>query len=208
MSLSTTLPKLRNGAFWILCLLIALASWRFILIGVELSMPFVAYHALERPLAFYAHIGLAPVALALLPFQFRRALRQRRPHLHRWLGRSYGGAILVSGLGGLIMAIGTSSGLVAGLGFGLLAFLWLGTTGRGIWLAMQGRIAEHRVWMIRSGALTFAAVTLRLYLPFLFATLGEELGYTLVAWACWVPNMLLAEWLLRRDRNRPVEQPA
>jgi len=208
MPLSTILPKLRTGTFWILCLLIALASWRFLLLGVELSMPFVAYHALERPLAFYAHIGLAPVALALLPFQFWQALRQRRPHLHRWLGRSYGLAILVSGLGGLIMATGTSSGLIAGLGFGLLALVWLGTTARGIWLAMQGRIAEHRAWMIRSGALTFAAVTLRLYLPFLFATLGEEQGYTLVAWACWVPNLLVAEWLLGRDRKRPVEQPA
>jgi len=202
------MPRLRRTFFWLSCLLIALASWRFLLLGVELSMPFVAYHALERPLAFYAHVGLAPVALMLLPFQFWQGLRQRRPDLHRWLGRGYGLAILVSGLGGLVLAIGSTSGAVAALGFGLLALLWLGTTGRGIWLAMQGRIAEHRVWMIRSGALTFAAVTLRLYLPFLFATLGEELGYSLVAWACWVPNMLLAEWLLRRDRNRPVEQPA
>ncbi|WP_241525845.1 DUF2306 domain-containing protein [Pseudophaeobacter leonis] len=178
--------------------MIALASWRFLVLGVELSMPFVAYHALERPVAFYLHVGLAPVALALLPFQFWRGLRRRRPGWHRWIGRGYGVAILLSGLGGLKMAIGTTSGPVAGLGFGLLALLWLGVTGRGIWLAMQGRIADHRRWMIRLGALTFAAVTLRLYLPLLFATLGEEAGYSLVAWVSWVPNALLAEWFIRR----------
>lgn len=199
-----TLVDLRQGVFWMLCLLIALASWRFLILGVELSMPFVAYHALERPIAFYLHIGLAPVALALLPFQFWQGLRRRRPAWHRWIGRGYGLAILLSGLGGLKMAFETTAGPVAGVGFGILALLWLGVTGRGIWLAIQGRIADHRRWMIRSGALTFAAVTLRLYLPLLFATLGEELGYSLVAWACWVPNLLVAEWLLRRDGKLSV----
>jgi hypothetical protein len=201
-----TLTKMRQGVIWILCLIIALASWRFLVLGVEASMEFVAYHALERPIAFYLHIGLAPVALALLPFQFWQGLRQRRPAWHRWIGRAYGLAILLSGLGGLMMAIGTTSGPVAGLGFGVLALLWLGVTGRGIWLAIQGRIADHRRWMIRSGALTFAAVTLRLYLPLLFVTLGEEAGYTLVAWACWVPNLLVAEWLLRRKGGLPMAQ--
>lgn len=199
-----TLVDLRQAVFWMLCLLIALASWRFLILGVELSMPFVAYHALERPVAFYLHIGFAPVALALLPFQFWQGLRRRRPAVHRWIGRGYGLAILLSGLGGLKMAFETTAGPVAGVGFGILALLWLGVTGRGIWLAIQGRIADHRRWMIRSGALTFAAVTLRLYLPLLFATLGEELGYSLVAWACWVPNLLVAEWLLRRDGKLSV----
>ena len=56
--------------------------------------------------------------------------------------------------------------------------------------------------MIRSAALTFAAVTLRVYWPFLFMTLGEEVGYTLVAWLCWVPNLVVAEWLLLRPARR------
>jgi hypothetical protein len=58
--------------------------------------------------------------------------------------------------------------------------------------------------MIRSAALTLAAVTLRLYLPFLAMSMGFELGYSLVAWLCWVPNILFAEWLLRRDTQRRV----
>ena len=73
-------------------------------------------------------------------------------------------------------------------------------------MARAGRIAEHRQWMIRSFALTFAAVTLRLYLPVLF-TVGnmdyfEASNY--VAWLCWVPNILFAEVYLRRAKTRTV----
>lgn len=207
--LKTLLPlRLRLALWWILCLLVALASWRFLVWGAELTMPFVAYHAAERPLSFYAHVGLAPVALALLPFQFWQGLRQRRPAVHRWLGRAYGLVILLSGLGALGMALGTTSGPVAAVGFGLLGLGWLGATGWGIWQAMAGNIANHRAWMIRSAAMTFAAVTLRLYLPALFALMGEEAGYTLVAWLAWVPNLIAAEWYLRRQEKRPAGQPA
>lgn len=193
---------------WGSCLLIALGSWRFLVLGVEVSMPFVAYHLEQRPLWFFAHVGLAPVALALMPFQFWQGLRQRALNWHRWIGRAYGAAVLVSGLGGLLMALGSNSGALAAWGFGLLAVFWLGITAIGIWYALRGRIADHRRWMIRSAALTFAAVTLRLYLPLLFATLGEQAGYVLVSWACWVPNLLVAEWMLRRQSKRPTVQPA
>ena len=34
--------------------------------------------------------------------------------------------------------------------------------------------------------------------------LGEDLGYVVVAWLCWVPNLLVAEWLIRTGRwSRP-----
>jgi len=199
------LNTLRIYMLWILSLGVALVSWRFMVGGVETTMEFVAYHATERQLAFYTHITLAPVALAVLPFQFWAGLRARRPTVHRWLGRIYGASILLSGLGGLAMAIGTEAGPVAAFGFGGLAIVWLGTTIWAVWLATQRRIVEHRRWMIRSAALTFAAVTLRLYLPILGATVGMEVGYPLVAWLCWVPNLLVAEWVLRR---RPVRRAA
>ncbi|MVO15730.1 DUF2306 domain-containing protein [Parasedimentitalea huanghaiensis] len=197
--------RMRVFLVWFLCLGVALASWRFMALGVEASMDFVAYHAVERRWAFFAHITLAPLALILMPFQFWKGLRTRRPDVHRWIGRVYGVSILLAGIGSLLMAFGTTSSPVAAWGFGLLAVAWLGSTGYGIWLARQGRIAEHQRWMIRSAGLTFAAVTLRVYLPFLFMTLGEEAGYTLVAWLCWVPNLVVTEWFLRRSN---VPSPA
>lgn len=208
MASHNLLTKMRITCIWLLCIAIALASWRFLLLGVEVSMPFVAYHLEARPVWFYAHVGLAPVALVLMPFQFWQGLRQRHPQRHRWIGRAYGVAILLSGTGGLLMAAGSNSGPLAAWGFGLLAVFWLGFTGMGIWSAIQGRIADHRRWMIRSAALTFAAVTLRLYLPVLFATMGEQAGYVLVSWICWVPNALTAEWFLLRKGNRPEGEPA
>lgn len=188
----------RAIGLWLFPILISLVSWRFIVGGVEVTMPHMLYHSLERPLAFYFHVGFAPVALALLPFQFWSNLRFRRPQVHRWLGRLYGVSILFSGVGGLFMALGTEAGPFAAWGFGLLAVLWLAVTANAVWLATQRRISEHRVWMMRSAALTFAAVTLRLYLPFLIMGFGFELGYSLVSWLCWVPNVLVMEWFLRR----------
>lgn len=190
--------------FWFLCLAVALASLRFLPWGVERTMEFVAYHAIERQWMFFTHVTLGPLALAVMPFQFSHRLRRNRPGVHRWLGRVYGVAILVSGLAGLAMALGTQAGTFAGIGFGLLAIAWLGTTGIAISHAMAGRIADHQRWIVRSAALTFAAVTLRIELPILAMTLGMETGYPYVAWLCWVPNLLVAEWWLRR---RPAPRP-
>lgn len=63
----------------------------------------------------------------------------------------------------------------------------------------QGRWSVHRRWMIRSWSLTLAAVTLRIYLPVVIITgLPFAFSYQVVAFLAWVPNLLLAEWLLRR----------
>ena len=51
--------------------------------------------------------------------------------------------------------------------------------------------------MVRSYALTLAAVTLRFYLPASLANgLPFEAVYAVIAWACWVPNLIVAEWLV------------
>jgi hypothetical protein len=53
--------------------------------------------------------------------------------------------------------------------------------------------------MVRNFALTFAAVTLRLWLPAsVVAGVPFGLAYPAIAWLCWVPNALFAEVLLGR----------
>ena len=193
----------RGALIWVLCLMVALASWRFMVGGVEQTMGFVAYHAQLRPIAFYAHVVFAPIALALVPFQLWRGFRERHGAIHRLLGRIYGMTVLLSGLGGLWMAATTTAGPIAALGFGLLAVLWLGTTVTGIRYAMRGDYHSHRQWMIRSIALTLSAVTLRLYLPVPLATgLDFASAYAAIAWLCWVPNLLIAEYLIGQQRER------
>jgi hypothetical protein len=191
-------PKWVVTAIWVSAVLIAVGSYRFLIADVALVMPAMLHHALERPVMFYLHVGLAPIALALLPVQFSKGLRKNRPAVHRWLGRLYGGAILLAGISGIWLAYTTEEGPVAAAGLGLLSVVWLWTTGTAIWHAMKRRIVQHRAWMIRSAALTLAAVTLRIYLPIGAATVGFEASYPIICWLAWVPNLMLAEWILRR----------
>ena len=53
--------------------------------------------------------------------------------------------------------------------------------------------------MIRNFARTFAALTLRLWLPGAIALgLPFEMAYPAIAWLCWVPNLFWVEgWLAR-----------
>ena len=55
-----------------------------------------------------------------------------------------------------------------------------------------------------------SAVALRLYLPSAMAArIPFELAYPAIAWLCWIPNLLAAEWLLRRTPSAiPVRADA
>ena len=199
-------PKLRIFLLWFLSLGVALVSLRFVLLGLEAAFPdtVMLAHITERNQAFVLHIVASPLALIVGLFQFLPNLRARRPALHRWSGRLYVLAVFTGGLSGLILAFGMADRPVAALGFGLLAVLWLGVTLRGVRLAMAGEQLAHRRWMFRSYALSFAAVTLRLELPlfFIFTDLDYAAASAYVAWLCWVPNLIFAQWWLNRTEAR------
>lgn len=58
--------------------------------------------------------------------------------------------------------------------------------------------------MARSFALTFAAASLRVQLPVLGALgVPEATAYAIVAWASWVPNLVLVSWWLRPRGRAP-----
>ncbi|MEU1288216.1 DUF2306 domain-containing protein [Kitasatospora sp. NPDC005856] len=154
---------------------------------------------LSHELPLYVHIFGALVALLVGPWQFSRRLRERRPRLHRRIGVTYLLGCLVGGVGALLMAPVAYGGAVTGAGFACLAVSWLVTGGAGLRAILDGRVIDHRRWMIRSFALTFAAVTLRLMLVVVaVAHLDFRTSYTAIAWLCWVPNLLLACWFTRR----------
>lgn len=148
------------------------------------------------------HVAGAATALLIGIFQFLPRLRTRAPGVHRWIGRTYVLACTFGGVSGLMLAFGSIAGPIAAGGFGLLALLWVSITVHAWRLAVNRRFAQHREWMIRSWALTFAAVTLRLYLP-LAPLLGVDfmVGYRAIAWLCWVPNLIAAELYLRATRR-------
>jgi hypothetical protein len=148
------------------------------------------------------HAACAGLALLLVPLQLLPALRRRRT-LHRWIGRSYATAVMVAGSAGLALSVGSTAGPIAATGFLLLAVSWLYVTGQGWLTARARRFDEHRAWMIRSFALTFAAVTLRVYMPLAeMGGLDPQQSYRAIAWLAWVPNLLVAELYLRRGSMR------
>jgi uncharacterized membrane protein len=152
------------------------------------------------PFGIYTHVFASVAALVLGPFQFSARLRNAHLTLHRWMGRLYlGVGVLVGGLAGLFMAFHAFGGIASRLGFGALAVAWL-YTGLRAYSAIRVRdIDSHRRWMIRNFALTFAAVTLRLWLPAsIVSGIAFEVAYPAIAWLCWVPNLVVAEWLLSR----------
>lgn len=190
--------------FWIaatLSLLVALTTLRFIPLGMETAFPVLRANSNASMSAFLAHILASSLALGIAVPQFLSGLRARRPALHRVIGRLYVVSIAIGGVSGGMLAISAMPDRpIAGLGFGLLAMLWLGVTARAFVLARARRIPDHRRWMIRSFALTFAAVTLRLELPILMGLFGMDYpaASNIVGWLCWVPNLIVAELLLRR----------
>lgn len=162
-------------------------------------------------LAFYTHICFGAVALLIGPLQFARGLRERFPRMHRWLGSISIGAIAIAAIAGLVISPVTSAGLVGTLGFATLAVLWATFALLGLRAIVRRDIRSHREWMTRTFALTYAAVTLRLWIPILmlaFTATGTNpdaafaAAYAIVPFLCWVPNLIVAEWIVQATRPR------
>lgn len=150
---------------------------------------------------FYTHIFLGGLALFSGFSQFFKKLRLKRIGLHQALGKIYVVSVILSGIAGLVIAFFATGGMVSATGFAGLALLWLYTTVKAYTSIKRNDIIKHQQWMIRSYALCFAAVTLRLYLPLFLGVFKMDflVAYPIIAWLCWVPNVLIAEFLIIRN---------
>ena len=202
--------RLSRYSVSVLAITIAVYAMRYVAVPAHLwlGVDDGIRQTIERvPLQALTHMIAGPIALFAGAFQFWPGLRARRPQLHRWTGRLYIVACLVSGVGALATAPFASGGPVAGLGFGLLAFCWL-TSNIGGWrAALQGRFDDHRIWMRFSYAMTFGAVTLRLQIPFGMMFFGFH-SYTemspWLAYTAWIPNVIIVAlytWLRTSSRT-------
>lgn len=160
----------------------------------------------QIPVRALTHMLVAPVALLLGGLQFLPGLRARHPRAHRYVGRIYVASCIVAGIAALATVSHASGGPVAGLGFGILAVLWIGTTLAGWRAAVRRKFELHRLLMRFSYAMTFGAVTLRLQIP-----IGFMLGYASysamsvwLAYTSWIPNVVVVgvySVLERRHRS-------
>jgi len=145
-------------------------------------------------LGFRAHIVCGGVALSVGWAQFVTSWRTRAPGVHRMLGTLYVIAVGVSGAAAVAIAPFSSTGWVAGVGFGSLGVVWLYFTGRAYLSIRQRNVKQHERQMIYSYSACLSAVTLRLWLPLLLVVfrLDFTVAYPIVAWLAWVPNLLVA----------------
>jgi len=150
-----------------------------------------------RPMAIAAHLSGGILALLLGAFQVSAQFRNKHIDAHRLMGKIYIAGVIVGGLGGLALAVRSIGGLVGHVGFGMMAVLWIATAVNALRHILQGNVMAHRAWMLRSYALTLAAVTLRIYLPLSqVAGISFDEAYPAIAWLCWVPNLLFVEWVI------------
>jgi uncharacterized membrane protein len=200
------------GIMTFLALGITLLASRYFSFNPDVFFPEQRGVYLAHQAGIMTHIVGGVLALALGPFQFLNRLRARRPQLHRWIGRFYLLGILLGGTAGLYMAFFAYAGVAASLGFAALAITWLITGFLAYRTIRAGDVAAHRRWMIYNFALTFAGVTLRLEMIPLTMIFAPTTGYEIVAWLCWIPNLIVAREIVngrfRRSKSRAVAPAA
>ena len=182
---------------------------------VELTLPYITfeknvgflltklnvYHIKYWRYGFYVHIFSSVLVLVAGFTQFSRTVLLKAPRVHRVMGYVYVVTLLfVSGPGAWALAFHANGGIPARASFLSLTFLWYVFTVTAMVYVFRKNWNRHGNFMLRSYALTFSAITLRLYafgIDWFHLPIRPVEGYIGIAWLSWVPNLLVAELLIR-----------
>ena len=203
------LARRLTGLGWVIlllaCLNIVVVVSRYLTFDPDVYFPQQRETSQRIEFLLGVHVLSGILALLVGPFQFVTRIRRRFLRVHRFLGAVYIASATALGLTGLVLAPTAYTGLVAVLGFTCLDLAMLFTTWTAVRMVMTRRISEHRRWMIRSFSLILAGVTLRVMVTIhtALATTGVtdmtfETAYAAISWLCWIPNLLIAQWITRR----------
>jgi uncharacterized membrane protein len=155
--------------------------------------------------AFYVHVFSSVLALAAGLTQFSDHVLKKHRRLHRIIGWIYVVDIVVINFpAAMVMAYYANGLLPSKIAFIILDCLWFWFTLKAVIAARKKDISEHKRFMIRSYALTFSAITLRSW-KLILATLfhPDPLSlYMIDAWMGFVPNLLIAEWLIWKAKRK------
>ncbi len=164
------------------------------------------------------HFAAGGIILILGCIQLISQIRERYPALHRWLGRVYVLAAILTAVGGLVFIFvkGTIGGTVMNIGFagyGLLTLIAAIETFRHAWAR---RIERHRAWAIRLFALAIGSWLYRMDYGFWFL-FTDGLGHGkyfdgpfdyFMDFFFYLPNLLVAEVFIGRRQllQKPIVQ--
>ena len=155
--------------------------------------------------SFYLHV-FTSIFLLLAGFtQFSDYLLKNFRILHRVVGYSYVIILLgASAPAGFVMSLYANGGIISQVAFTTLSLLWFYFTLQAFLKAKEKDFNAHGNFMIRSYALTLSALTLRAwkFLIVLWLRPNPLDVYMVVAWLGWVPNLLLAEYIIWKMRRK------
>ena len=108
------------------------------------------------------------------------------------------GAIIVGSIAGFYLSLTIPGNAPYAAGLFFLCVAWVVTTSMAVLAILRRNLLQHRQWMMRSYAVTFAFVTFRFGVDALTSQgLSTGDAQAIMAWACWaVPLMLLEPLLL------------
>jgi len=204
--------KLKTGlsGFWMLFLILFALfmcgyTYKYMMVGdgvypfVPQTKTYAAHHAWV-----VTHVGFGTLALITGIIQFVGQIRRRFVALHRISGRIYVSAVLISTIASIGVAPFAAGGLSNSVAFFIGAGLWSFSTLKGVQAIRCGDISAHKTWMIRSFALTLAAMSLRIELLILVLLPGVSFSeaYLIVPWTCFFLNLVIAEWFVIGGKSK------
>jgi uncharacterized membrane protein YozB (DUF420 family) len=173
-------------------------------------LPYRAYNAdsygdfWPRRYGLILHIACGVVSILLGLLQLWLGVTGQFRGLHRMAGKAYVVAVAIGSIAAVYLALTSTGPLGYRTGLLGLSVAWALTTATGYIAAQCGNYQEHKEWMIRSYAVTFAFVTFRLSTRLILGSWAlvpksqASQVQTLMAWACWAVPLLLLEPFLHR----------
>ncbi|SFF18478.1 Predicted membrane protein [Paenibacillus catalpae] len=205
--------------------------WIMLFLSIAIMLPFIIPYLTFDPAssrvdissrtiqypALVLHIVLAFVAMITGFLQFHKKIRENNPSLHALLGKVYVVSVCISGGLALIVTC-YEPDYGRALSFLFLDLIWLFTTVKGFRAAVNGDFAAHKLWMIRSFAITLTAVIARAVVPLLILFYLLLHGFALPngrtgmieevldnnIWAAFILHFIIVEWYLLRPRREQL----
>jgi uncharacterized membrane protein len=133
------------------------------------------------PFLIIPHIAAGVTALLTGTFQFSSRVRRRYPAFHRVLGRVYVTSVFIAAPLAIILSIHRhdprAKPWVAAIA--VQAGTWMITTGAAFLTARNHHFQQHREWMVRSYAVTFAFFGIRVLQLVPGGNLHSEAGFAM-----------------------------
>ena len=210
-------PMFERRSFWgvvlLLCAIAAAVSIRRLvaLAGAPASgtSEFAALDAFfaAKPGLTRGHV-LAGLVLALaIPVQLSSRVRNRYPHVHRWLGRFLLPVGMLVGLTGYRMVAVPVGGWVETTAIVLYATAFMAALLTAWWHIRHRNVAGHREWMLRAVGIVLGIATARPVMGVFFATsslthLAPSQFFGVAMWIGFTSTLVAAEWYVRHTRPR------